>query len=564
MGGMNLAFWPQHLSRHLELPATSLWYNLEVSATRYPDRAAVVYYDRILSYAELRWSAERLAGYLQRHCGVQRGERVALFMHNCPQFIIAYYAILRAEGMVVPINCMSTASELTHIVRDCGARTLIASQQLVPHAQSLGDVLRHTIVACYSDYLPDTSDLTPPDFIAVPRSPLHDGQIAWGEALDANFAPQPHVAGPDDLCVMPYTSGTTGKPKGCIHSHRSVMHTAVGIARWHEGKSIECVLTLLPMFHVTGMQGSMNTPLFLGITMVLMSRWDREVAAKLIQRYRVNSWTTVPTVIVDLLSSPDLDRYDLSSLRSIGGGGAAMPRAVAARLQEECSLTYVEGYGLSETMAPSHINPPARPKPQCLGIPIFDTDSRVVDPQTLAELPVGEVGEIITRGPQVFAGYWNQPEANRECFIDLDGETFFRTGDLGYVDAEGYFFFVDRLKRMINLAGFKVWPAEVEAQLYAHPAIQEIVIIASPDERRGETVKAVAILRPDARGQVTAEQLREWARQHMASYKVPRLWEFVETLPKSATGKILWRVLQEQERRNQPRDRPGAASTATS
>ena len=563
MGGMNLAFWPQHLSRHLDLPATSLWYNLEVSATRYPDRAAVVYYDRILSYAELRWSAERLAGYLQRHCGVQRGERVALFMHNCPQFIIAYYAILRAEAMVVPVNCMSTATELTHIVRDCGARILIASQDLVPYAQSLSDVLRHTIVAYYSDYLPDTSDLTPPDFVAAPRRPLHDGQVAWSEALDANFAPQPHIAGPDDLCVMPYTSGTTGKPKGCIHSHRSVMHTAVGIARWHEGKSIECVLTLLPMFHVTGMQGSMNTPLFLGITMVLMSRWDREVAAKLIQRYRVNAWTTVPTVIVDLLSSPHLDEYDLSTLRSIGGGGAAMPRAVAAKLQEKCSLTYVEGYGLSETMAPSHINPTARPKAQCLGIPIFDTDSRVVDPQTLAELPAGEVGEIVTRGPQVFAGYWNQPEANRQCFIDLDGESFFRTGDLGYVDAEGYFFFVDRLKRMINLSGFKVWPAEVEAQLYAHPAIQEVVIIASPDERRGETVKAVAILRPDARGQVTAEQLSEWARQHMASYKVPRLWEFVETLPKSATGKILWRLLQEQERHGQPRDPSAAATTAT-
>jgi len=564
MGGMNLSFWPKHLARRLPVPATSLWYNLEVSATRYPDRPAVVFYDRIVSYAELRWSAERLAGYLQRHCGVQRGERVALFMHNSPQFIIAYYAILRAEAMVVPVNCMNTAAELAHIVEDCGARTLIASQDLVAHAQSLAGVLRHTIVACYSDYLPETTDLKVPDFIAAPCRPVQNGHIAWSAALDANIAPRPHVATPDDLCVMPYTSGTTGKPKGCIHHHRSVMHTAVALARWHEGKAIDCVLTLLPLFHVTGMQGSMNTPVFLGITMVVMSRWDREVAAALIHRYRVNSWTTVPTIIVDLLSSPDLDRYDLSSLRSIGGGGAAMPRAVAEKLHEKCSLTYLEGYGLSETMAPSHMNPLLRPKTQCLGIPIFDTDSRVVDPQTLAELPPGEVGEIVTRGPQVFAGYWNRPEANRECFIDIGGELFFRTGDLGYVDAEGYFFFVDRLKRMINTAGFKVWPAEVEAQFYAHPAIQELAIIAAPDERRGEAVKAVAILHAHARGKVTAEQLNEWARQRMAAYKIPRHWEFVETLPKSASGKILWRVLQDLERSGRsrgPTDGPGASAT---
>jgi fatty-acyl-CoA synthase len=239
-------------------------------------------------------------------------------------------------------------------------------------------------------------------------------------------------------------------------------------------------------------------------------------------------------------------------LTSVGGGGAAMPKAIAQKLQMLCGLTYIEGYGLSETMAPSHINPPDRPKPQCLGLPIFDTDSRVIDPQTLVELPAGEVGEIVTMGPQVFEGYWHKDDANAECFIQVDGKRFFRTGDLGYVDEEGYFFFVDRLKRMINSAGFKVWPAEVEAQLYAHPAIQEVAIIAKPDERRGETVKAVVVLRTQARGKVTPEQLTEWARANMAAYKVPRFWDFVESLPKSASGKILWRVLQEQEKRLNP------------
>jgi fatty-acyl-CoA synthase len=546
----NLTHWPEDTPKHLPLPETSLWFNLEVVATRYPRKAAIVFYDSALSYAEFKRSAEHLAGFLQQRCGIKRGDRVALFLHNSPQFIIAYYAILRADAMVVPVNSMSTAFELTHIIADCRAQTLITAQELLPHAKSLEGVLQHTIVACYSDYITAPTDLTVPDFLQGPRQEVAGpSSTQWTDALAMELEPAPHLATPSDLCVMPYTSGTTGKPKGCVHRHNSVMHTAIALARWYEKYSEEVVLTVLPLFHVTGMQNSMNTPVYLGATIVLLPRWDRDVAAKLIQRYGVTGWTTVPTIIVDLLSSPNLDQYDLSSLKSVGGGGAAMPKAIAEKLQVLCGLTYIEGYGLSETMAPTHINPPDRPKPQCLGLPIFDTDARVIDPQTLVELQPGEVGEIVSMGPQVFAGYWHRDEANAECFIEVDGKRFFRTGDLGYVDEEGYFFFVDRLKRMINAAGFKVWPAEVEAQLYAHPAVQEVAIIAKPDERRGETVKAVVVLRSDARGKVTAEQLTEWARANMAAYKVPRFWDFVETLPKSASGKILWRVLQEEERR---------------
>jgi len=546
---LHRTYWPRGLPRHIELPDTSIWFNLEVSATRYPNKPAVVFYDSVLAYSQLRCDAERLAGFLQRRCGIRRGDRVALFMHNSPQFVTAFYAILRADAMVVPVNSMSTASELGHILADCGASTLITSQDLVRHAKPLEPALPHVIVACYSDALTTPTDLNVPEFISSPRQKIDlPGATSWTDALSLELNPAPHLATPDDLCVMPYTSGTTGRPKGCVHLHRSVMHTAVANSRWHAKHADENVLSVLPFFHVTGMQNSMNMPIFLGSTMVVLPRWDREVAATLIQRYRVNSLTTVPTIIVDLLSSPNLDSYDLSSLQSIGGGGAAMPKAIAAKLQTLCGLTYVEGYGLSETMAPSHINPPGRPKAQCLGVPIFDTDSRIIDPQTLQELPPGQVGEIVIQGPQVFAGYWRQDAANAECFIEMQGARFFRTGDLGYVDEDGYFFFVDRLKRMINAAGFKVWPAEVEAQLYAHPAIQEVVIIAKPDPRRGETVKAVVVLRPQARGQVGADELTEWARSNMAAYKVPRFWEFVESLPKSASGKIQWRLLQERER----------------
>jgi len=235
----------------------------------------------------------------------------------------------------------------------------------------------------------------------------------------------------------------------------------------------------------------------------------------------------------------------------LSGGGAAMPEAVAKRLQDKFNIEFVEGYGLTETMAPSHINPPERPKKQCLGMPIFDVDSRVVDPDTFRELPPGEVGEIIVNGPQVLVGYWNNPKATAEAFVEIDGKRFLRTGDLARTDEDGYFFLVDRLKRMINASGFKVWPAEVESMLYQHPAVQEACVIAARDPHRGETVKAVVVLKPDARGKVSGQDIIGWASKEMAAYKYPRIVEFVDALPKSATGKVQWRLLQEQENSRQ-------------
>jgi fatty-acyl-CoA synthase len=229
----------------------------------------------------------------------------------------------------------------------------------------------------------------------------------------------------------------------------------------------------------------------------------------------------------------------------MSGGGAAMPEAIAQKLLD-MGITYVEGYGLSETIAPSHINPPERAKKQCLGIPIYDVDSRVVDTD-FRELPPGEAGEIVTCGPQVFLGYWNNPQATEAAFVDIDGKRFFRTGDIAQVDADGYFFMVDRLKRMVNASGYKVWPAEVEALLYAHPAIQEACVIGAKDAHRGETVKAVVVIKEAQRGKVSEQDIVDWARANMAAYKAPRIVEFVDALPKSATGKIMWRALQEKE-----------------
>jgi len=250
---------------------------------------------------------------------------------------------------------------------------------------------------------------------------------------------------------------------------------------------------------------------------------------------------------VDFLSTPELDQYDITSLTTIGGGGAAMPEAVASKLHKLTGLDYIEGYGLSETMAATHINPPDHPKPQCLGIPVFDVDSRVVDLETLEEKGVGEVGEIVSNGPQVTVGYWNRPAETDAAFVEIDGKRFFRTGDLGYYDEEGYFFMVDRVKRMINASGFKVWPSEVESLMYRNPSIHEVCVISAPHERRGETVKACIVLTPEAEGTVSEEDIRNWCKEEMAAYKVPEMIDFVTELPKSPTGKLMWRSLQEQE-----------------
>jgi len=305
-------------------------------------------------------------------------------------------------------------------------------------------------------------------------------------------------------------------------------------------------LGVVPMFHITGLVG-MSGSVYVGATLVLMPRWDREVVGRAISRHKVSHWTCIPTMVIDLFGSPNYKSFDLSSLRFMNGGGAAMPAAVAERLHSEFGLTFAEGYGLTETAAATHANPPERAKPQCLGIPFFGVDSRVVDPTTLQELPAGEIGEIISRGPMVFKGYWRQPDATAAVFVEFEGQTFFRTGDLGRMDEEGYFFLTDRLKRMINASGFKVWPAEVEMLLYKHPAVQEACIIAARDAYRGETVKAVVVLRAEAKGKTTAQDIIDWARDHMAAYKVPKIVQFADSLPKSGSGKVMWRLLQDRE-----------------
>ena len=555
--------WPKRLPRELAMPNTTLWFNLEVSAARFPDKPAYLFFGRPLSFGELRAQAESVAGWLQS-VGVKAGDRVAIFMQNCPQYAAAYYGILRANAVVVPVNPMNRAEEFKHFITDPQTRVVICAADLaaiVAQADAgvpVADRLTKVLVTRYTDAMPE-GDVAPDDapnpaMDAWLRSDpaLPAGYLRWPGVLALGIVPGPFTAQPDDLALLPYTSGTTGLPKGCMHTHRTLMANSVGGGQWGHASPETMSLAVVPMFHITGMMYGVVGNVFLGSTSVILPRWDRELAGRLISKYRITHWTCIPTMIIDLFGSPNYKSFDLTSLTYLSGGGAAMPQAVAQRLLDEFGLTFAEGYGLTETAAPSHANPPERAKLQCLGIPIFGVDSRVVDPLTLQEMPVGEVGEIITRGPMVFKGYWRHPEATTEAFVEHDGHTFFRTGDLGRMDAEGYFFMTDRLKRMINASGYKIWPAEVEMLLYKHPAVQEACVIAARDAYRGETVKAIVVLRTEAVGKTTPEDITNWARENMAAYKVPKLVQFVDALPKSGSGKVMWRLLQDEEAQAKP------------
>jgi fatty-acyl-CoA synthase len=547
------AYWPPHLPRRLPRPATTLAYNLEVAASRYGERTAIAFFGRELSYRNFHAQANAFAGWLQKRAGVGRGDRVLLFLQNSPQWLVACYGALRADAVVVPANPMHRAEELRHVIEDSGARVAVCAQDLaetaIAAAGSTG--LRSLVVAAYSDYLPERPEFALPEWLTAPRRAA-SGAVPWAAAIDAGEAPDAPRAGPEDFCLLPYTSGSTGRPKGCVHTHRSFMHTAAGLAMWHGQTPASVFLAVPPMYQVSGLANSVNCPIFAGGTIVPLPRWDPFLALQSIERYRATHVALAPAACIDLLASADLARHDLSSVRRITSGGSPMPEEVWKRLRDALGLPFIEAYGMTEAAATTHINPVERPKPQCLGVPFFDTEARIVDPATLAPLQPGEPGEILVRGPQLFEGYWRRPEETAAAFVAIDGARWYRSGDIGRVDEEGYFFMTDRLKRMINAAGHKVWPAEIETKLFEHPDVLEACVVGARDARRGETVKALVVLRPESRGRVGEADIVAWSRERMAAYKYPRIVEFVDALPKSPVGKVLWRTLQTRENEGRP------------
>ncbi|MCX8103452.1 MAG: long-chain fatty acid--CoA ligase [Candidatus Bipolaricaulota bacterium] len=502
---------------------------LDRAAQQYPDRTAIYFPGipnavppRAISYRELSDWTSRFAGGL-RALGLAPGDRFAVYLPNLPQFVIAIWGGFKAGCVPTPMNPTLKKREIVHQVTDSGAKLIIAPvfmlDEVAKAAEELPD-LKVFVVGPGSAY-PNFDELVkhPPTFV---------------ERDD------------DDLALMPYTSGTTGKPKGVLLTHKNLSSNIQAVMRLMQAKgSGERLLVPIPMFHITGMTVLMLSPLSMGVTIYPMLRWDAEQAMQLIQEHKITSMVCVPTLYIDLLHHPKVTQYDLSSLKLCSSGGAKMPVPVIEAMHKKLGVAVYEGYGLTETSPVTHTNLAApKPKIGSIGWPIEGAECKIVD-ENNRRVPVGQVGELCVRGPMVMKGYHNNPEATRQA---LDDEGFFHTGDLAYVDEEGYYYIVDRVKDMINVGGVKVFPKEVEHVLYEHPAVAECAVVGIPDERKGETVKAYIVLKP---GYVPSDTLAEEIQQHclreLAAYKHPREIEFVQQLPKTASGKIQKYVLRGRE-----------------
>jgi acyl-CoA synthetase (AMP-forming)/AMP-acid ligase II len=536
--------WPEGLSEsRIVLPEWPLPLAVKRNAQAQPRNPAIVFYGRVVSFAELDDASDRLAGWLRAR-GLAPGDRVALYLENSPQFAIAYMGSLKAGCVNVCLNPMLKTAELERDLRDSGAKALVSSDHgfaAVEPARERTSLLA-VAVTSYRDYLPAQPTLPVPPSFLLPVERFRETEAFVEVVTGAPRIPRIEERRPQDTALLQYTSGTTGVPKGAEITHRNIV-ASCELQRVYVGlEGNDVVLAVLPWFHITGMQCQLNLATYMGSPLVTLGRFDLETVLAAIQRYRCSATTLITTINAAIGNFPGTGRYDLTSLRMCCSGGAPVPEAVAERWEAVTGYKLVEGYGLSETTAPTHINPPHRPKYGTVGAALPLTDVRIVDADDRArEAAPGEPGEILVKGPQVMKGYWRQPQATAEAMQD----GWLATGDIGRLDDEGYLRIVERKKDLIKASGFSVYPAEVEATLYRHPAVAEAGVVGVPDEYRGEEVVAFVVLRPQDKGAIAPEQIAAWARDEMAVYKAPRRVLFVDALPRTATGKVLRRALRD-------------------
>jgi long-chain acyl-CoA synthetase len=540
--------WPPGVDEaNIHLPSEPITIILKRNAEADPRKTALIFYGREVSFGELDQASDRFAGWLRTR-GIGPGDRVTIFLENCPQFAVAYYGALKAGAINVCLNPMHKAVELRHEFEDSGARVLVTSEQGWDVVEPIRKEtpLEAVVVTSYGEYLPDNPTLpVPASFQEVSQG--HPGTDDFRRIVtSAEPLRAPEARRLDDTALLQYTSGTTGTPKAAELTHGNIVSNCE-LQRAYVGEQDNDVgLAVLPWFHITGMECQLNMTAYTGKPLVVLGRFDLEALLAAIQRYRCTLTTLIATINVAIVNHPRTKHADISSMRACFSGGAPVPAEVARRWEETTGYKLLEGYGLSETTAPSHLNPPHRPKYGTVGLPLPLSESKIVSLEDgVTEMPIGESGEVAIRGPMVMKGYWRQPEATAEA-IPEDG--FFRSGDIGSMDEEGYFRIHDRKKDMIKASGYSVFPAEVEAMMYRHPTVAEVGVVGVPDPYRGEDIVAFVVSNGDAKGKLSETQLVEWCRNEMAVYKAPRRIAFVDSLPKTASGKILKRALREKAR----------------
>ncbi|MEX3622152.1 AMP-binding protein [Viridibacillus arvi] len=549
-----LSNYPNNIPTSLEYEAIPLQEYLTRASSKTPSKVAIHFMGKDVTYKELYESSLKFANYLVS-IGIEKGDRVAIMLPNCPQGVIGYFGVLYAGGIVVQTNPLYTEREIEYQMKDSGAKVILSLDILYPRiAKVMKDThLEHVIITAIKDYLPFPKNLVYP-FIQKKQYGFkvtveHSGsnhlfteimRVSTTEpiALDFNIE--------EDIALLQYTGGTTGYPKGVMLTHKNLIANVQMCSVWMSEciPGEEVIMGVLPFFHVYGMTTVLLLSVMRGDKMVLLPKFDVETTLKTIQKQKTTLFPGAPTLYIGLLNHPDIEKYNLSSIKACMSGSAPLPIEVQEKFEKITGGKLVEGYGLTETSPVTHCNfiwHNERVKGS-VGVPWPNTDAAILQVDSTEPLPIGEIGEIAVKGPQVMKGYWNRPEDTEMAMRD----GWFLTGDLGYMDDKGYFYVVDRKKDIIIAGGFNIYPREIEEVLYEHEAVQECVALGVPDPYRGETVKAYIVLKEGVK--VTEEEFNKYCRENLAAFKVPRIYEFRDELPKTAVGKILRRTLQDEDK----------------
>jgi long-chain acyl-CoA synthetase len=545
--------YPDHVPEELPLPKKNMADLFEDSVERDPDRDAVRYFDEKISYGELNDLADRFATLLASR-GVEKGDRVAVYTQNNPQFLVAQYGAWKRGAIVLPLNPMLKQKELDYHLNDSGAKVLLCLESLYE------SVAREVVPGTQVEYVLTTRELDfLPEEVVESTAALEGAEKLRPEGTEdllevlRETEPDPGAreqVAPEDTAYLVYTSGTTGQPKGTMETHSNVAFNSEVYRTWMKIGDEDSVFGAAPLFHITGLIGHVGLAGLAGVPLVLFHRFDPQEALRLIEKWRPTMTIASITAFMAMMNAPGSENRDLSSLVKCYSGGAPIPPSIAEQFEEKFGNYIHNAYGLTESNSPTHFVPWGTRAPVdeesgalSVGVPVPNCEARLVkveDPSE--EVPVGESGEFAARGPMIFVGYWNKPEETQEAFHD----GYFLTGDVAVMDEDGWFYIVDRKKDMINVSGYKVWPREVEDTLYEHPQVMEAAAIGVPDEYRGETVQAFVALKEG--GGATEEELIAFCKERMADYKYPRKIEFLDELPKTATGKFLRRELRDEAR----------------
>jgi long-chain acyl-CoA synthetase len=529
---------------HMNYPRRPLHEILRITAVEVPDRPATAFLGAHLTFGQIKEQADKFATALAR-LGIRQKDRVGIMLPNCPQYLIAAFAVLRLGATVVNVNPLYTPREVLVVAQDSGMSAMLTLDALAPVTLSVRDQtkIENVIITSLAEY----SAAAQPTAAAPGTLTLADLLAS----VDEPDLPRVEINTDEDVAVLQYTGGTTGVPKGAMLTHYNIFANVVQTEGWairSSRRGEDTHLLVIPFFHIYGFTVGMIAGTWLGVQQVLIPKYDVEALLTAIRDYRPTYFPAVPTIYISLLNHPKAKEYGIDKVRAFNSGSAPLPVEVIEQFERITGGTLNEGYGLSEASPVTHSTPSlARRKPGSIGLPLPDTEMKIVDLETgTREVAVGSEGELCIAGPQVMKGYWNRPDETAIALrTDAEGRTWLYTGDVARMDEDGYTYIVQRKKDLIIVSGFNVYPSEVEGVLYTHPAVIEAAVIGVPDAYRGEAVKACVVLKSGATA--TSAELKEHCSGGLAEFKVPREIEIRETLPKTAVGKILHRVLREED-----------------